>query len=157
MIITAAWALKEHYSASPPRKEYIQDAVTEIWKSNVASVEQRYPSERRTRALHGSSDDSMIWWGPAAFAEDPVTDGLVLAALELNPLVAHMVARCVDYQSCDFDGYEKTRGYDLIKKAIDSTAYRAASAHCEAAGYRGWPAIELVDSGAILLSMGARP
>ena len=154
MIITAAWALRESYKSEPPRTDYITDAVKEIWRANVASVEGRYPDQKRTRAIGG--DDSMIWWGPAAFVEDPITDGLIVAALELDPRAAHMTARCVDYQSCDFEGYEKTRGYDYIQRAKDNSAYVAASRYCAKHYNGGWPEIVLVDKGNYLLSRRAQ-
>lgn len=152
MIIVAAWAIKESYGPMP-RPAQIQDAAIEVWKTNVASIEGRYPGDG-AGGLHKTRYPDMIWWGPAEFETAPVTDGLVIAALDLDPREAHMVARCVDYQSCEFDGYDKTTGGIYIQKALNNSAYKAASTFCEKKHGGGWPKIELKDSGAVsILSM----
>ncbi len=141
-IITAVWSQRESYGPAP-RREYVQQSVIEIWRTNVASIEGRYPG--KAGDIHETRNPDMIYWGPNDVF---VTDGLIAAALAMHPLTVHMVARCVDYQSCEFDGYENTAGGKAMQRALEKSAYVAASAHSERTCGGGWPVIELQDSGA---------
>jgi hypothetical protein len=162
-IVCAAWALKQH-AAEAPRCDWVSDAAIEIWRTNVASICQRYPAtaevfdvkSEAVEFIPSTRHPDLIWWGPGILNEHPVTTGQLVFALELHPLQVHMIAREARYQSCEIDGWEESKGGRYITEALDKSAYEAACRHNNGGG-GGWvPDFELVETGRQILTPEAR-
>lgn len=78
-----------------------QSAATTLLDANVTSVNVRY-KENTTATID-------YWSTPKKF---------------LTPVQAIKAAKCLDYQSCEFDGYESSTAKKLINQIINSALYK---------------------------------
>ena len=78
-----------------------QVAATTLLDANITSVNVRY-KENTTSTID-------YWSTPKKF---------------LTPVQAIKAAKCLDYQSCEFDGYESSTAKKLINQIINSALYK---------------------------------
>lgn len=143
-ITLGAWANRDEYTLSPSRED-IQKSAIAIYRTNIRSLQERYPGE--VDKIHKLRHD-MVWYGTNDLT---VTPGLIIAALAVHPLTVCYAAKCASYQCCEFNGWAMTEGGIAIQNAEDHALWRAIkSHHKEQQG--GWPDIELKDSGVMDLS-----
>ena len=78
-----------------------QISATVLLDANITSVNVRY-KENTTATID-------YWSTPKKF---------------LTPVQAIKAAKCLDYQSCEFDGYESSTAKKLINQIINSALYK---------------------------------
>jgi len=78
-----------------------QTAATTLLDANITSVNVRY-NEKNTATIDYASTPKKL----------------------LTPVQAIKAAKCLDYQSCEFDGYESSTAKKVINQIINSALYK---------------------------------
>lgn len=123
--------LARFYAARNPGRESAEQVARTLATANLVSVEERYRLPAGTVAADFGFDQS-----DAAYIADCARQS---ARLDhgLTPVKVLKMAQCLNYQSCEVDGWRDTEAYGLIE-AIKSAAIRALPGYDDAPWeYRG--------------------